>query len=144
MDPKKERARFKSKYDKLIDKHYKEYPKRIENLREAKDKNNRNFKDRMTQREIAFIAELSPANYGRVEMSLNGGGNNITISQAIKLSVIYGCSLNYIILGEEDDSTLLDTVRTLEDLLETERSLNKMYQETIRKLQDERLHKSGK
>lgn len=144
MDVKREHTKYAAKFNKLIDRFYSTYPARIKALREGRDPHNRNFDEKLTQKDISTIADILPQNYGKIEQGLKNGGNNITLAQAIKMSVIYGCSLQYIVYGEEENELDKNTIRDLQLALESERRLAQNYQETIALLQARLAGQTGK
>lgn len=107
--------------------------KRLIALREAKDPQNKNFNKKLSQRAISKISDILPQNYNKIEKGRINGGNNVTLEQAIKFSVIYGCSIDYIAYGKVSESEN-QTILSLESQLDTERKLNKLQGEEIERL----------
>jgi transcriptional regulator with XRE-family HTH domain len=114
--------------------------KRLIALREATDPQNKNFNGKMSQRSLSAIADILPQNYNKIERGRINNGNNITLEQAIKISIIYGCSIDYIATGKigeikGDANKVIDDLHTQ---LNTERKLNKMLTEENEKLKSKK------
>lgn len=139
MDPEKEHKKYAPKFEKMLKRFVDTYPERLYNLRVAADQHNVNFTEKLTHRDVGTIAGMPFQNYGQIERGTNGGGNTMTIQHAIKLSVIFGCSLDYLIFGRDsgdtDNAEDKQLIRKLEDLLEAERELSAGYLKQLRKLQ---------
>lgn len=95
----KHKKLLKPKYVAAVDTFNKTYMNRIVALREARDPQNRNIRHPMTQKALATMASILPQNYNKIEKGKIHGGNNITLEHAIKLSIIWGCTVDYIALG---------------------------------------------
>lgn len=135
---------------RAIDNYELSYMDRIRKMRLAQDPNNSNFKQKMSQKYIAELMGMHPQNYNKLEAGKRNGGNNILIWHAIRLSIIFGCSVDYI-LGLDDKNSvkvvsesqsqyencidkvelLSKQIRTLEDALEAEKTINKMLREKL-------------
>lgn len=57
----------------------------------------------MTQRDMAELIDVSYANYNKIERGRIEGHNNVTVEQAIKISTVFGCTIDYLLLGQEPE-----------------------------------------
>jgi transcriptional regulator with XRE-family HTH domain len=124
-------------YNTLITNFNKKAHERLRSLREAQDSHNVNFHNKMSQISLAAVVDMIPQNYNKIEKGRINGGNNITLEQAIKLSVVFGCTIDYIATGKDPaqvSSASADTIRSLTAQLETERDLNRFLKEEIERL----------
>lgn len=119
---------FAPEYERAITNFNKRGYERLAQLREALDPHNKNFNMKLSQRDLSRLAKILPQNYNKIEKGRENGGNNITLEQAIKLSIIYGCSIDYLAYGKESP-TESDSDKIIKDLrkqLDSERRLNEL------------------
>lgn len=100
---KNHKAKYKPIYKAAIENFNKFSPKRLKALREGVDSHNKNFPTKMTQRDMAELIDVSYANYNKIERGRVEGHNNVTVEQAIKISTVFGCTIDYLLLGQEPE-----------------------------------------
>jgi transcriptional regulator with XRE-family HTH domain len=128
---------FKPRYTAALKSFYEQYPARLQGMLNMTDPHNVNIKAKITQRTLAAITEVIPQNLNKILYGRNAGGINMTLEQAIKFSVIFGCTLDYLVKGIDrvetkthDDSS----VRHLEEALETEKTMRRLLEEQNKQL----------
>lgn len=100
---KNHKSKYKTVYTAAIENFNKFSPKRLKALREGGDPHNKNFPTKMTQRDMAELIDVSYANYNKIERGRIEGHNNVTVEQAIKISTVFGCTIDYLLLGQEPE-----------------------------------------
>ena len=86
----------------------------------------------LTQTEISNIIGVYKQNWYKVEKGIN----ILTLEQAIALSALFGCTVDYLV--KDDKSQGLSRVEELlQEQLKTERELNKMLQDRVEELKRE-------
>lgn len=110
--------KYKTLYTAAIEGFNKNSPKRLKAMREGMDPHNKNFPTKMTQRDMATIIGVSYANYNKIERGRVEGHNNVTVEQAIKISTVFGCTIDYLLLGKDSEEKV---IRTKEIPKDTER-----------------------
>jgi len=120
-------------YRVLVEEYYKTFMDRVRMMREAREPHNRNIKEPLTQVAVATALDIIPQNYNKIERGKRGGGINLSVEHAIRISVLYGCSIDWLITGREyggDPVAPTDNagreLRQLEEALETERKLRRL------------------
>lgn len=134
---KEQHKHFKPQYVALINNFNKQYPERLKGMIELTDPHNVNIKAKVTQRILADIIEVNRTNFNRAIYGREGGGINISVEQAIKLSVVFGCTLDYLITGKERPVVTVQdnaSIKTLQQALDTEQSMRKMLEDQNREL----------
>lgn len=134
---------YKDLANQTWDKFEKSYTKRLKDLRNGKTSFKNNFSGHLSQKEVAYLLDIHPQNYNKIEAGKLNGGNNITVQHLVKLCVIYDCPANYILgiplkgglllaaepevkYGNEKEELLKSQIKVLESALESEKQINKM------------------
>lgn len=79
----------------------------------------------LRSKSVAGLIGMQAQNYSKLER----GGKNITTEQAIKLSVLYQVSLDYILIGSESEHVdkKVDYEKLMEKYISTLEDLNVLY-----------------
>lgn len=123
--------------DSAIDHLNKNVPDKIVAMREATDAHTVN-RGKISQRALAEILGILPQNFHKIEKGKIYGGNNVTLEQAIKLSLFFNCTIDYIVKSNQaaapSNSRMMSA---LEDQLATEKRMNEMLTQKIKDLEAE-------
>jgi DNA-binding XRE family transcriptional regulator len=133
---KREKKNLQPRFKAALDAYEKGYPARLINLRTAVDPHNVNFNSPLTTTVISELIDTVRQNYYKIEKGQIGGGVNCSVQQAIKLCELFGCSIDYLLLGREPKSSNAEILRA-QEALETERKMRKILEEENEKLREQ-------
>jgi len=133
-------TRLSREYKQLMDAAVKDfestYTSRLRAMRESQDPHNVNFNAPLSQAAVADLIGTVRQNYYKIELGRKGGGVNLSVQQAIRLCILYGCSMDYLFFGREPKASNADIKRS-EDSLDAERRLRRLLEEENETLKKE-------